>query len=50
MLLGTDWLESGKLPMAAGLWWLVGPLLLAGGWMYLNDGRMRRSRVEARRA
>ncbi|HET6435965.1 MAG TPA: LPS export ABC transporter permease LptF [Xanthomonadaceae bacterium] len=44
MLLGTDWLGSGKLPMAAGLWWLVGPLLLVAGWMYFADGRMPRPR------
>jgi lipopolysaccharide export system permease protein len=50
MLLGTDWLGSGKLPMAAGLWWLVIPMLLAGMWMYFTDGRMRRSRMGARRA
>jgi lipopolysaccharide export system permease protein len=50
MLLGTDWLGSGKLPMSAGLWWLVGPLLLVGLWMYFTDGRMRRSRMGTRRA
>jgi lipopolysaccharide export system permease protein len=50
MLLGTDWLGSGKLPMAAGLWWLVLPLLAVALWMYFTDGRMRRSRIGARRA
>src|SRR4249919_644790 len=35
MILGTDWLGSGKLPMTAGLWWLVLPLLAAALWMYL---------------
>ena len=44
VLLGTDWLGSGKLPMAAGLWWLVGPLLAVALWMYLADGRMPRPR------
>ena len=50
MLLGTDWLGSGKLPMAAGLWWLLAPLLAVGLWMYFTDGRMRRSRTGAGRA
>lgn len=45
MLLGTDWLGSGKLPMAFGLWWLVLPLLAFAVWLYRGDGRMRRSRV-----
>jgi lipopolysaccharide export system permease protein len=44
MLLGTDWLSSGRLPMAAGLWWLVLPLLAVALWMYFQDGQMRRSR------
>jgi lipopolysaccharide export system permease protein len=30
--------------MAAGLWWLVVPLLAVSLWMYLADGRMRRPR------
>lgn len=41
-ILGTDWLAAGKLPMAAGLWWLVLPLLALGAWMYFDDGRLRR--------
>lgn len=45
MSLGTDWLGSGRLPMAAGLWWLVLPMLAVAVWVYLRDGRMRRSRV-----
>jgi len=52
MLLGTDWLGSGKLPMAAGLWWLVLPLLGVGAWMYFRDGRVgaaRRLRAGAAR-
>ncbi len=44
-LLGTDWLGSGKLPLAAGLWWLVLPLLVVSAWMYFGDGRMRRARL-----
>jgi lipopolysaccharide export system permease protein len=42
MILGTDWLGSGKLPMAAGLWWLVLPVLAGAIWFYFSDGRMRR--------
>jgi len=52
MLLGTDWLSSGRLPMAAGLWWLVLPLLGGGAWMYFRDGRVgaaRRLRAGAAR-
>lgn len=44
-LLGTDWLGSGKLPLAAGLWWLVLPLLALAAWMYFDDGRVRRARL-----
>lgn len=47
MLLGTDWLGSGKLPMAMGLWWLVLPLLGVATWMYFHDGQMRRSTPRA---
>ena len=41
-ILGTEWLADGKLPLAAGLWWLVLPLLALGAWMYFSDGRLRR--------
>lgn len=41
-ILGTEWLASGKLPMAAGLWWLVLPLLGLSTWMYFSDGRLGR--------
>lgn len=47
-LLGTDWLGSGKLPPAAGLWWLVLPMLALGAWMYATDGRPRRLRLRRR--
>ncbi|MFC7301573.1 LPS export ABC transporter permease LptF [Cognatiluteimonas weifangensis] len=40
-LLGTDWLGKGTLPPAAGLWWLVLPLLALGAGMYFSDGRLR---------
>lgn len=43
-LLGVEWLEEGKLPPAAGLWWLLLPLLTAGTWLYARDGRLRRPR------
>jgi lipopolysaccharide export system permease protein len=48
MVLGTDWLTTGKLPMAAGLWWLVVPLLALASWMYLRDGNMPRPRRSRR--
>lgn len=44
MLMGTGWLEEGRLPIAAGLWWLVLPLLAAGAWLYAGDGRLSRVR------
>lgn len=42
MMLGTQWLEDGKLPTSVGLWWLLLPLLLASVWLYVRDGRIRR--------
>ena len=50
MLLGTDWLSDGKLPMGAGLWWLVLPLLALGLWLYFGDGRVARPRLRRSRA
>lgn len=44
MINGTQWLTSGKLPAAAGLWWLSVPLLVLGVWAYSRDGRLRRPR------
>lgn len=44
-ILGTEWLADGKLPMAAGLWWLVLPLLALAAWMYFGDGGMGRARL-----
>ena len=49
-LLGTDWLASGKLPMALGLWWLVLPMLGIALWLYLSDGRLPVRRRVARAA
>lgn len=45
MLLGTRWLESGKIGIGLGLWWLVIPLLLLGGILYFTDGRLSRPRA-----
>ena len=44
MYLGTQWLADGKLPAAAGLWWLTLPVLALAVWLYFRDGRMRRPR------
>jgi lipopolysaccharide export system permease protein len=44
MLLGTKWLEDGRIAPVLGLWWLVVPLLLVACWLYFTDGRMARSR------
>lgn len=50
MLMGTKWLETGKLAPQLGLWWLVLPLLAVAIWLYLSDGRLRRPRRRAVRA
>lgn len=44
MMMGTDWLEKGRVAPELGLWWLVLPVLLAGAWLYFRDGRVRRPR------
>jgi lipopolysaccharide export system permease protein len=44
MMLGTRWLAEGKLPLAAGLWWLLLPMLALGAWLYVRDGRVARPR------
>ena len=46
MLLGTQWLEDGKLPAMLGLWWMLAPLLLVAVWMYARDGAIRRPRFK----
>ena len=43
MILGTEWLASGQLPLALGLWWLVLPMLGLGAWLYARDGRVARA-------
>ena len=40
MIMGTDWVEDGKVPAALGLWWLVLPLLALAVGMYFADGRV----------
>jgi len=47
MLLGTQWLEDGVMPPMLGLWWLLGPLLVAAVWMYARDGAIKRPRLQA---
>ena len=42
MVLGTQWLADGSLPPAAGLWWLLLPMLGLGVWLYMRDGRVAR--------
>jgi lipopolysaccharide export system permease protein len=42
LMIGTQWLAAGKLPIALGLWWLVLPLLGLSVWLYARDGRIAR--------
>jgi len=44
MILGTQWLARGRIPMGLGLWWLTVPLLAFAAWLYLRDGQLRRPR------
>lgn len=44
MFIGRGMLADGRLPAAAGLWWLVVPLLLLAVWLYRRDGRLARPR------
>lgn len=48
MLMGTKWLEKGRVAGELGLWWLVLPLLAIALWLYFTDGRMRRARLARR--
>ena len=50
MLMGTKWLETGRLAPGLGLWWLVLPLLAVAGWLYFSDGRLGRVRRAVPRA
>ena len=47
MLMGSKWLEDGKLAPELGLWWLVLPMLAVAAWMYFSDGRLPRPRRRA---
>jgi len=47
MMLGTQWLAEGTLPAAAGLWWLLLPMLALAMWLYFRDGRIARRRRRA---
>ena len=42
MISGRQWLALGKLPAAAGMWWLTLPLLALATWLYVRDGQLRR--------
>lgn len=44
MVLGRAGLESGSIPLSAGLWWLHIPLLALAVWLLLRDGSMRTRR------
>ncbi|MBW3551397.1 MAG: LPS export ABC transporter permease LptF [Proteobacteria bacterium] len=50
MLMGTNWLEIGRVAPALGLWWLVLPVLAFALWLYFSDGRVRRPRLRKARA
>lgn len=45
MLMGTKWIETGRVAPSLGLWWLVAPLLAFAMWLYFSDGRLRRPRA-----
>lgn len=45
MMMGSKWLEQGKIARELGLWWLVVPLLIVALWLYFSDGRMRAARL-----
>lgn len=40
MVLGTQWLTDGTIPPAAGLWWLLLPMLALGVLLYMRDGNI----------
>lgn len=47
MINGTQALSKGSIPGVLGLWWLTLPLLAAGVWFYLRDGRLSRPKQAA---
>ena len=44
LILGKGWLATGAIPSWAGLWWLLLPLALLAGWLFLADGSLRAPR------
>lgn len=44
MVLGRAWLGDGSMPLAFGLWWLHGPVLLVALWLLWRDGQLERRR------
>lgn len=47
MFIGTEALANGKIPPMLGLWWLSLPLLAAGLWLYLRDGKLPKVKATA---
>lgn len=45
MLLSRNWIEDGKLSGSLGMWWISLPLLIAGVYMYLRDGRVASPKI-----
>ncbi len=45
--IGARWIADGKIPAAAGLWWLTLPLLALAIVLYMRDGRLGRPRRTA---
>ncbi|HEY0503659.1 MAG TPA: LPS export ABC transporter permease LptF [Lysobacter sp.] len=44
MTAGRGWLESGKIAIGLGLWWLIVPLMAIAVWLYFSDGRLGRAK------
>jgi lipopolysaccharide export system permease protein len=48
LALGRVWMTHGKVPMAAGLWWVYLPTLLIAAWLIRRGQRLRgRRRIRA---
>ena len=48
LALGRVWMTHGKMPMAAGLWWVYLPTLLIAAWLLWRGQRLRgRRRISA---
>ena len=50
VLMGEDWITTGRIAAGLGMWWLLLPLLAFALWLYFSDGRMRRPRRAAEEA